>query len=751
MLGGNKTSIQGPCFQNTDNVMCRFIDKDTGPTTPCQYLDRRTVSCVVPILLRIGRVYVFLSIDGGATFGFQGIYTSVSVEDVTDDVAPKVELDTDGKYPKVVWPNDALAGSYYDIDVYVYFDGSDSTDLENDKINVANNIVLQSSGDLEFEINLNQPQLTTKHVGFIRISQGDEEGGKHSFALSIWSDPFDYSIFTSLNVPKWCISWGSLELQNPVKLSSSNELKCPCNLQSALVDRGHFSPSPRCSNTVPESCSDEVDIAHCVRSRTPSSEGHGLECCYDANGALTNIADNKHAGYSHRYHHLGRQPFDEIGRVPYLSYFLHDILPYRRCCKDHDSCLDHFIPARPSQDCSGYQPPRPARMNGDPHIQTLDGLAYTFNGHGEYILMNSLDGMFMMQGRTEPIQVTGNITMPNATRFTAIAAQYNDGTKVHVSLNQIRGLTVHVTDRDNKWFQIKFDLTPTWYDAGVTIVYTLGTNVKSVSVTVAFDFGLVFTVEAANDIMSIQVLGPHVMRDNTSGLLGNWNNDFTDDLQTPDGDYLPSNSSIRDIHHDFGEKWRVAAGDSVFYYGAGTAYETYSDPNFQPWFELPNNIDPVKVFEVCGDNSECIFDYQVTGNVEIAKMTKQGVESFEEVLDSVKPVVVCGFIPTPDNGIKDGSVYTEGGVLVFECNDGYNIANGESTIYCTQEGFWSGSVSSCVKNDNYVIYIAIGIGIGILGVLVILQLICCYCCRRRFVCQTLSYLYCQLVKPFFHH
>ncbi|XP_033127113.1 sushi domain-containing protein 2-like [Anneissia japonica] len=702
MLGGNAIQVQGPCFQNTDKVMCRFIsDNDAGPTTTCQFFGGRTVSCVVPILLRIGRVHVFLSIDDGATFGFRGIYTSVSTEDVTGAIPYKVRLDTNGIYPKVVWPSNALDGSYYDIDIYVFKDGADSIGLENGRIRptVVNDMAIESPNlDLEFNLTI---RLLSKgnDVGIIRISQGDEEPGEqNSFATSIWSDPFDLSIFTDLNVPKWCSAWRNVESFNSVQLASSDgELRCPCNLQSALIDRGRFSPSPRCSNTVHESCVDEVNIVHCVRSSTPSSEGHGLECCYDTNGALSNIEDNIDAGYAHRYHHLGREPFDEIGRVPYLSHFLHDILPYRRCCKDKKSCSANFIPARPSHDCSGYQPPRPARMNGDPHIQTLDGLAYTFNGHGEYVLMNSLDGMFMMQGRTEPLQVTGNVR--KATRFTAIAAQYNNGTNIHVSLNEIHGLAVHVTDSDSQWSQIRFDLTPIWYDTGITIFYSEETNVTSVSVTVAFDFGLVFIVEAANDIMSIVVVGPETMRGNTSGLLGNWNDDVADDLQTPDGDYLPSNSSIRDIHYDFGEKWRIAIEDSVFYYGTGTDYKTYSHPNFVPWFEQPNNIDQALVFAVCGDNPECIFDFQVTGDAEIAKVTKQRVESFEEIVKSVIPVVVCGFIPAPSNGTKNGSVYTEGGVLVFDCNDGYSISNGASTIYCTQEGFWSDSVPSCVKDE----------------------------------------------------
>ena len=37
---------------------------------------------------------------------------------------------------------------------------------------------------------------------------------------------------------------------------------------------------------------------------------------------------------------------------------------------------------------------------GDPHITTLDGLQYTFNGLGEYTLVETTDGAFTLQGRT---------------------------------------------------------------------------------------------------------------------------------------------------------------------------------------------------------------------------------------------------------------------------------------------------------------------------------------------------------------
>ena len=37
---------------------------------------------------------------------------------------------------------------------------------------------------------------------------------------------------------------------------------------------------------------------------------------------------------------------------------------------------------------------------GDPHIVTLDGLQYTFNGIGEFLLVDADGGTFVMQARS---------------------------------------------------------------------------------------------------------------------------------------------------------------------------------------------------------------------------------------------------------------------------------------------------------------------------------------------------------------
>ena len=50
------------------------------------------------------------------------------------------------------------------------------------------------------------------------------------------------------------------------------------------------------------------------------------------------------------------------------------------------------------------------RTNGDPHLATLDGLRYTFNGKGEFFILEIPD-VFTLQGRAEPlVDSQGNIT-----------------------------------------------------------------------------------------------------------------------------------------------------------------------------------------------------------------------------------------------------------------------------------------------------------------------------------------------------
>lgn len=72
---------------------------------------------------------------------------------------------------------------------------------------------------------------------------------------------------------------------------------------------------------------------------------------------------------------------------------------------------------------------------GDPHIKTLDGGEYTFNGLGEYVMivMTKPELNFTLQGRTG-LAETENGTITNATVFKAFGAEEN-GVRVFAELD----------------------------------------------------------------------------------------------------------------------------------------------------------------------------------------------------------------------------------------------------------------------------------------------------------------------------
>lgn len=73
---------------------------------------------------------------------------------------------------------------------------------------------------------------------------------------------------------------------------------------------------------------------------------------------------------------------------------------------------------------------------GDPHFNTLDGKNFTFNGLGEYSLLNieTVNVTFYLQARTErALRQDGSLS--DATVFSAFAAKDHSNASIHVELN----------------------------------------------------------------------------------------------------------------------------------------------------------------------------------------------------------------------------------------------------------------------------------------------------------------------------
>ena len=179
------------------------------------------------------------------------------------------------------------------------------------------------------------------------------------------------------------------------------------------------------------------------------------------------------------------------------------------------------------------------RMFGDPHIVTLDGLKYTFNGKGEFTLIETVDDSFTLQGRM--MQATNASGRPiAATVFSAIVAKQNDSDTVQFALSR-RGLDILVNGvRIVNFTNIPFN--------GVTVV------VQGNKYGAAFSSGAYVEVREENGALSSVVVAvPSSFRGKTRGLMGTYNGNTSDDLVPRfAATSLPPNASIQEIHEQFG-------------------------------------------------------------------------------------------------------------------------------------------------------------------------------------------------------
>lgn len=67
--------------------------------------------------------------------------------------------------------------------------------------------------------------------------------------------------------------------------------------------------------------------------------------------------DTKSGSTSDRFHINGIPPYNSYGRVPALSHYLHDMVPFFLCCEWSNLC-DSYLFLRETADCKGYRYPK---------------------------------------------------------------------------------------------------------------------------------------------------------------------------------------------------------------------------------------------------------------------------------------------------------------------------------------------------------------------------------------------------------
>lgn len=184
-----------------------------------------------------------------------------------------------------------------------------------------------------------------------------------------------------------------------------------------------------------------------------------------------------------------------------------------------------------------------ACVYGDPHIVTVDGHKYTFNGKGEFTLIETEDNVFALQGRMEQALDLEGASAPG-TVFTAIVAELtNTDTSVQFQVEG-NGLRVLLNGE-----VVRFDDVPEQKFDNVGLL-----NKGNGTVVAIFSIGVSIEIKVENGIISVMLVGlPESMRSKTRGLMGTLNGIIDDDL-IPKGrvNSIPLESSLEDIHNLFG-------------------------------------------------------------------------------------------------------------------------------------------------------------------------------------------------------
>ncbi|XP_021954689.1 protein mesh isoform X2 [Folsomia candida] len=723
MLGGTIVNVTGPCFDKTKKITCRF----NTMKVPGAVIDENRATCIMPPLYATGYIDLFVEVDGSNDLHWKGKFL---VE--TPFTAPELVSFPDSDHllenPQkmlIRWDYKNLTldiNAPVSITLWGYRENTINPELiyiDTLAESIANNgeYVINPQDfhrkKTAFAINL--------EIGLVTVNFSNPSAAMGIlYAPVLWSRPIPLAWYLR---PQWqdkygrewsakmCENW--IVRDRLLKNFAADLPICPCNLELAIADKGRFLPDQNCDKDGKVSnCHLHQNAKHCVRSAMPTRSGAGQQCCYDIHGYLMMTFDQKWGGRPGRSHDYGHIPWNEASKVPSLSHYLHDIAPFFPCCmwKPDQSwwCMTFRFERRVSQNCVGYQRPGIATIFGDPHIYTFDGLAYTFNGKGEYVLVKSRTDRQRLdvQARFEQLTNDEYGNEVRGTILTAIAAKDNQSATVEIRLRPRDAQWRYKLDIIVDQHRVFFDRYPQkiQYFPGV-IVYT-PTSIQNQSHVIAmFESGAGVEVIENKGHLTARVYLPMTFLNQTRGLFGNWSGLIEDDFVLPDGSLGPTGNTnnLETMHNYFGQYWAIdeketeEKGYSLFYHENGKTSSNYNDKLFRPNFYLdPRAIIPLNVTlkpevveDFCGTSYQCKFDYSMTLNKEYGHWTKYYQSQFVEMKDKdLKPVISCGALMTPIHGRKSTFYYTPGTTVDFDCDPDFVLV-GERRRTCQANGEWS--------------------------------------------------------------
>ena len=642
-LGGTEIFIGGPCYSLKSEIVCRF---NKTLVTSGVYVNPEIAYCITPPLYVAGRIQVELSLDGGKTFNYNGTFRSIPLGRNAPDVKG-LEVDDWANSTKTVltWDQNLINASHVDVHISLF----DTFQFRIHKASLASFKRVLNSGKylLDFgEKNIaprrdpKRKSNTESPIAIVSIKPSEDRVKRNSPQSSINSTLELYSagfivpwlVLNSISCQDW---WTFQRVEQIAKLRG--ELSpCPTSFKQISADN-EFVPDSGVKRLLNQF--HNLGSTSCFRSRSPSASGAGQQCCYNGDSLIVGPP--------------GGGTLDVVS--PEKSFWGHmgrDVLPWFACCKLTNNC-GRYYERRPSDRGLRYKPPQVADTRGDPHFSTFDGTFYTFNGFGEYILLQLNNGVDLeFQGRMTPL-VDDQGRRTNATALTAMVMRGRESDIVQVEFNSRRKIDVFV-NRERVEFdeQTRLDFTG---------IFAVRENKSKISIY--FTSGVSVVVKVVENFLTYQISIPTKFKGRTAGLLGFWDDSKDQEFLLPGGSFIQTNSSYRSLHHEFGQKWMVDRNKTLFTYRFGKSYDSFRDLDFTPVFlDDTSSLFSNSTFEqearnICGENKECLFDIAVTGKTSIGEATLELINELEEKTNNSKVVAKPIFFGC--DGVQDSEMKTD--------------------------------------------------------------------------------------------
>ncbi|XP_055351521.1 protein mesh-like isoform X2 [Paramacrobiotus metropolitanus] len=571
VLGGEMVNVTVPC-SDPSQVRCKFGRHETAGFC----IDHDKAKCQAPMTLESGWLPFAVSVDGVHTYNTSGEFfvaphgqsvARVNLRNLDDwyseNPLKQLKLTVEWKPREMTWTDRIQI----DIGLWGYQEEADRSVIQF-IANIALNLPKEDGQYSFYPHHLVVQRPTAKFTqGFIRISASNALGKTSHEYPHLWSEMIPLAWYFHKQwrqdfgddyAGQFCRDWYYSDRALPEFISSLEP--CPCTMEQAKADKGRFTLDVECDSDRVSACNFHKGAIHCVYGRVQPSTGAGQECCYDgANGRL--LINNKWRGSPNRVHPYGAPTDWKSPKVPSLSNWLHDKMPWLLCCQWSDNC-DYYSQYRlVSQDCGGYKNPGAAIIYGAAHVITFDKVQYTFPGLGDYILLQSDLPHFAINVQVRLQKLPNEHFGNTSSTFAKAVVMQEDGSDiVEIRANENKhekyrhpNLPVFVNGQpgyfNQSWLKMQ-QFKGVW-------IHDIEYAPQRSNLVVRFLSGIAVEVHGRQGRLHVTAYVPPEIKNHTYGLFGKWNGIPKDDLTTTNGIEVSTTASTRSIYSDFARTWQV--------------------------------------------------------------------------------------------------------------------------------------------------------------------------------------------------